>query len=86
MVTRITELSTDRPIVEEDGSLTIQSRTYFRALTNQALIIGTGTPESVIEAVQGAIYMDDAGVAGAIMYIKRDDNIAGDKTKGWILV
>lgn len=85
MVTRITELSTDRPIVNEDGSLTVQSRTFFRTITNQALIIGTGSPEGAIEADQGAQYMDDAGVAGAIDYRKRDNDIAGDKTKGWIL-
>jgi hypothetical protein len=30
--------------------------------------------------------MDDAGTAGAILYIKRDTDIAGDKTQGWILV
>lgn len=86
MVTRAPELSTDRPIIEDDGSLTVQSRTYFRALTDQALIISTGSPEGVIEAVRGANYMDDAGAPGNIKYIKRDNDIAGDKTKGWILV
>lgn len=86
MVTSITELSTDRPITEDDGSLTVQSRTFFKTLTDQALIISTGSPEGVIEAVQGANYMDDSGTAGNIKYIKRDVDIAGDKTKGWILV
>ena len=85
--TRITTISLDRPIVEGDGSLTLQSRTFFRALFVQSLIIGTGSPEGVVESEQGASYMDDAGVAGAIKYIKRDnDDGAGDKTKGWILV
>lgn len=85
--TRITELSTDRPIVESDGSLTLQSRTFFRTVTDQALIIGTGSPEGVVDAVQGAQYMDDAGTASNIKYIKRDtDDGAGDKTMGWILV
>ena len=86
MVTRAPELSANRPIIEEDGSLTVQSRAYFRVLTDQVLIIDTGSPEGVIEAPQGANYMDDAGVAGAIKYIKRDNDIAGDKTKGWVLV
>lgn len=86
MVDRITEISFDRPIIEDDGTLTLQSRTYFRTLTNQALIVGTGSPEGVIEAEIGSSYMDDAGLAGAILYVKRDaDDGAGDKTIGWIL-
>lgn len=87
MVDRISSLSTDRPIVEPDGSLTVQSRTFFRELAVQATIISTGSPEGVIEAEIGATYMDGAGTAGNILYIKRDaDDGAGDKTIGWVLV
>ena len=86
MVVNITQLTGDRPIVEADGSLTQQSRIYFKTLSDQALIISTGSPEGVIEAPQGASYMDDAGIAGAIKYIKRDDNIAGDNSLGWVLI
>ena len=87
MVTRTSILSTDRPIIESDGSLTSQSRVFFREIWTQSLIIGTGSPEGVVEAEIGASYMDDAGTAGAIKYIKRDaDDGAGDKTIGWILV
>ena len=53
----------------------------------QSLIIDTGSPEGVIEAEQGARYMDDTGTTGNILYIKRDaDDGAGDKSKGWILI
>jgi len=83
---KITQLSTDRPIVDEFGSLTQQSRTYFRTLTVQALILGTGNPEGVVEAEEGATYQDRTGLASAIRYAKRDDDIAGDKTMGWILI
>jgi hypothetical protein len=83
---RITELSTDRPIVEDDGSLTAQSRVYFRALTSQALIIGDGSPEGIVEADEGATYQDRQGIAGAIRYAKRDNSIAGDGALGWVLV
>ena len=86
MEIRIGEISKDRPIVESDGSLTLQSRTFFKAIEVQALIIGTGSPETVVEAEQGSSYMDDAGTAGSILYIKRDDNIGGGKSQGWILV
>lgn len=87
MVDRIGQISLDRPIVEEDGSLTPQSRIFFRTITNQALIIGTGSPEGVVVAEIGARYMDNTGTAGNIVYIKRDtDNGAGDKSIGWVLV
>lgn len=86
VVDKITNISLDRPIVDSDGSLTAQSRTFFRSLTDRALIVGTGTPEGNVSATQSSIYMNDAGVSGAILYIKRDDaDVLGDKTKGWIL-
>lgn len=86
VVDRITELSTDRPVVEEDGSLTLQSRTFFKTITNQALIVGTGSPEGVVVAEIGSTYQDNSGAAGSIRYAKRDDNVLGDKSKGWILI
>lgn len=86
MVTRVAPPSTTRPIVNEDGTPSTQTRIWMETLTNRALIISTGSPEGVVEANQGAEYMDDAGVAGAIKYIKRDADVTGDKTKGWILV
>ena len=86
MADNITTLSTDRPIVEADGSLTVQSRTFFRTLATQALIIGTGSPENVVEAEEGSTYQDNAGTASTIRYAKRDDNIGGDKSQGWILI
>ena len=86
MVTRITPPTTTRPIVDEKGEMSQEMRTWTQAVTGQLTIVGTGTPESVVEAPQLAVYMDDAGTPGNIVYIKRDDNIAGDRTKGWILV
>ena len=84
MAVKITELSDNRPIVEEDGTLTIQSREFFRTITDRSLIIGIGSPEGVVSAVQGADYMDETGVVGAIRYSKRDADILGDDKLGWI--
>lgn len=47
---------------------------------------GSGSPEGVVEAAPGKLYYDTAGTAGNILYIKRDADIAGDKSQGWILV
>ena len=86
MVTRVIQPPTDRPIVEADDTQSVQMRSWTQTITNQALIIGTGSPETVVEATYGASYMDDAGITGAILYIKRSNDIGGDKSQGWILV
>lgn len=86
MVIRISPPTAERPIVENDGSQSLQMRTWSKIITDRSIIIGTGSPESVIEATQGSIYMDDAGTAGNIVYIKRDGDIGGDVTQGWILI
>ena len=84
------ELSFDRSIVNEsDGLLSIQSRGYFLALDDainlQTIISGVGSPDGVVEALATKQYMDSTGPAGAILYIKQVNDIAGDKTLGWIL-
>jgi len=86
METRISQPTTDRPIIEDDGSQSAQMRQWTLAITNQSLIIGTGSPESVVEAPQGASYMNDAGISGTMLYIKKSNDIGGDKSQGWILV
>jgi hypothetical protein len=74
------------PLINEDGTPSDQFMFWLRLMTGKAQIIGTGSPEGVIAADQGATYMDDTGTAGAILYVKRDADIAGDVTTGWILV
>lgn len=86
MVTRITELSTDRPIVEDDGSLTLQSRTYFKLLTDRALIIGSGSPDGLVEANQGATYLDEDAALGNVFYIKQKSSVGGNNSLGWVLI
>lgn len=73
-------------IISDDGTMSQVFMIWTQLITDNDLIIGTGSPEGAIDAAQGRIYMDDAGIAGAIVYIKRDTDIAGDRTKGWILI
>ena len=84
-----TELSFVRPIIDADGTLTLQSRSYFLALNDainlSIVATGVGSPEGVLEALVTKQYMDTAGTAGAITYVKKLADIAGDKTMGWIL-
>lgn len=74
-----------RPFVENDGSITEQSRTWADEVTLSIPIIGTGSPEGVVEARQRQKYMDETGVAGSVSYIKQRNDILGDRTMGWVL-
>lgn len=85
MVERVNPLTTNRPINEENRTQSQEMRDWSNTVTDLLPIIGTGSPEGVVEARQGASYMDDAGTTGNIKYSKRDVDIAGDRTKGWIL-
>lgn len=62
----------------------------FRQFTQEASlsipIVGTGSPEGVVEAVQYSLYLDRTGSAGAIQYRKMIPSIANDRKKGWVLV
>ena len=87
MANNIPQLNFDRPVVDQDGSVNIQSRPFFRAIMDRALIIGSGSPETVVPALQGASYMDEDGALGNVFYIKqKDDDGAGDSTKEWKLI
>ncbi len=82
----IPDLSATRPLVDEDGMMTQQTRSAMNKLTSLGIIEGSGSPESVISAGVTALYMDTAGSAGSILYIKKLAAIGGDDTQGWILV
>lgn len=82
----IKKINPVQPIVDKNGVATRQLQDFFLEVERESLIIGTGSPEGVVSASKGQEYMDDSGIAGSIKYIKRDADIAGDRTKGWILV
>ena len=84
----ITRLNASTPLLNPVTGLPFdQFRIFLLQVQERGLLIGTGSPEGVIEAEQGQEYMDDTGTAGNIKYIKRDaDDGAGDKSKGWILI
>ena len=74
-------------IADENGNMTQEMLLWMTRVQNFQVITGSGSPEGVIEAEIGRFYMDTAGTAGAILYIKRDGSDgAGDRSNGWILV
>ena len=82
----ITPPSANRPLLDDQGTMTQQTRKFMNAVARLSILEGSGSPEGVLEARATRLYMDTAGVAGAILYIKQVDSISGDKTTGWVLV
>jgi hypothetical protein len=79
------KLNVGQPIVEANGTMSQAFRQFTQETSLSIPIVGTGSPEGVIEAVQYSLYLDDSGSAGAIQYRKMLPSIGGDRKKGWIL-
>jgi hypothetical protein len=73
-------------IVNEERQMTQQFRTWVNNVTRESTIVGTGSPEGVIEASQYREYIDSSGSTGTIKYIKMLADIGGDTKQGWTLI
>lgn len=74
------------PLVEENRTMTQQTRTFMNAVARLALLTGSGSPDGVQDARAERLYMDTTGLAGSVLYIKQVDAVGGDSTLGWILI
>jgi hypothetical protein len=79
-------LNVGQPIVQDDGTMSQAFRQFTQDASLSIPIVGTGSPEGVIEAAQYSLYLDSGGGASAIQYRKMQPQIGGDRTKGWVLV
>ena len=80
------QLSAALPIVDKFGTMQQPMIDKMNALNNNLPIIGQGSPEGVVEALQFTLYIDQDGTAGNIEYRKMLVNIGGDKKLGWLAV
>ena len=74
------------PLVDDTGHAQQDVQRILNLVTGYLPIIGSGSPEGVVEARQYSLYIDRDGTAGHIEYRKMQTNIAGDTTKGWVQV
>ena len=79
-------LNVAQPIVEPDGTMAQPFRQFTQEASLSIPIVGTGSPEGVVEARQYSLYIDSTGTAGNIEYRKMQPDVAGDKSKGWLAV
>jgi len=82
----VDELNPNVAVVDDSFRPTLPLRRLSADVNAMTIIIGTGSPEGVVEARRTRQYMDSTGVAGAILYIKQVNDIAGNRKNGWILV
>lgn len=79
------QLNAGQPIVGPSGTMEQAFRRWAEVMGYQQPIVGSGSPEGVIDAPQYSIYLDDTAAAGSITYRKMLPDISGDRTKGWKL-
>lgn len=75
-----------QPIVGANATMAPAFAAWASLVSDLSIIVGTGSPEGVIDAGITSLYMDDAGLTGSILYIKQLTVIGGDSSKGWVLV
>ena len=79
-------LNVAQPIIGNDGTMEQAFRQWTQDASLSIPIVGTGSPEGVVEARQYSLYLDSAGSAGSIQYRKMLPDIGGDRTRGWVAV
>ena len=79
-------LNASQPIIDDSGKMAQAFRTWTLDASLSIPIVGTGSPDGVVEARQFQLYINSAGTAGLIEYRKMISEIGGDRKQGWILV
>lgn len=85
MANRILPPNAQRPELKETGEANDDVRVWRQQIANRLPILGEGNPEGVLQAERGATYYDMDGSTGAIIYIKIQSDIGGDKSQGWVI-
>jgi|TARA_S200002703_G_scaffold66183_1_gene57385 hypothetical protein len=80
------KLNAAQPIVDANGTMEQPFRQFTQEASLSIPIVGSGSPEGVVEARQFSLYLDDTGSAGSIQYRKMQPEIGGDRTRGWVAV
>ena len=79
-------LNAAQPIVEPDGTMAQPFRQFTQDASLSIPIVGSGSPEGVVQARQYSLYIDSTGSSGSIEYRKMQPDIGGDVTQGWVAV
>jgi len=73
-------------LYDKSGRPSAKQFQWLQLVTDLDMILGTGSPEGVVEAREKRFYADRSGGAGSTLYLKVQNAIAGDRTTGWVLI
>jgi len=77
------KLNANQQIIHQDGTPTSTFRQFISKIAESVVIVGTGTPEGVLEAPQYTLYVDEAVPLTPVTYRKMLPEVGGDRSKGW---
>lgn len=83
---QVNPLSRSIKVVDQQGRPTQELNLFSEAVSRLSIIVGSGSPEGLVEAERTRLYMDETGASGSILYIKKLNDISGDRSQGWITV
>jgi|TARA_R110002095_G_scaffold136730_2_gene118378 hypothetical protein len=79
-------LNASQPITNNNGEMEQTFRSWALEVSNNLPLVGTGSPEGVIEAAQYSLYIDKTTPLSPVQYRKMLSDIGGNRTKGWAVV
>lgn len=80
------KLNINQPLVDEGGMAEQVFREWVLRVVDTMVVVGTGTPEGVLEAPQYTLYVDEDTPLVPVQYRKMLPEVGGDRTKGWATV
>lgn len=79
-----TKYPTVQPMLAGDGTPSRPWQEWEQKVSKSVPIVGTGSPEGVVEALQYQEYIDETDTSAPVIYRKMLTNIGGDRSKGWV--
>ena len=70
--------------IVKNGIPNLEMTNWMESVSDLVPRVDSGSPEGVLEARQGALYIDQDGSSGSRFYFKLLAEIGGDRTKGWV--
>ena len=80
------KLNANQKIVNDDGTPTNVFLQYLLKVSESVVIVGTGSPEGVLEAPQYTLYVDESNPSTPVTYRKMSPHIGGNRKNGWAVV
>jgi hypothetical protein len=71
------------PFFSKEGFMARFFHLWTKNVTDRQTLVGNGSPEGVVEALQDVIYIDRDATAGTGLYFKNLTEIDGDPKQGW---